>query len=494
VLPDRSLLDTIAHSVTYPLVGDDAGARAAADSAVAWLVEHEDVAAAVPVGWLAAVAVERGLAVPPAPGRTHDELRRELATRLAAQPIAGRVSLALVGLCGYDLDTAGTLSRRPVRELEALLQPFEELLPHLPELHDHPSEPAAPADAEPAEAGLGEPPVAPTVATGTGIWTTPPAESAIDELRAHAAEPPRRLRVSPGTAISLLAVLALVLLVTVPHGERPSFAEGSRLGSGTGAPGACDGAPDRSARGFELGAGRRTARFFLPPGANRALPLIVLLGDAGQSAADAADTTGLEGAAATQGFAVVTVDGSTQDWNVAGVPGRADDVDLVGQAITAARATGCVDAQRGVVLVGYGRGGHLAAVVACRAAEQVAAVAMVRGAYLPPGCAPSRPVTVLMESDTTDAVTPFDGGWGSSAPSDPSYTPTAVGAAFDGWSSIDGCDPATTTEDEPTGIAETSRRSCVGGSSVTSRVSTGYGHAWPDDVLPSLVHLVSSAG
>jgi poly(3-hydroxybutyrate) depolymerase len=131
--------------------------------------------------------------------------------------------------------------------------------------------------------------------------------------------------------------------------------------------------------------------------------------------------------------------------------------------------------------------------VTCRDARRIAGLAMIRGPYLPPGCAPSRAVPVLIEADTTDAVIPFDGGWGSTSPSDPTYTPTGAEAARDGWADLDGCDPSATATTDDGGVAVTRRERCDGGASVTSRFSTGYGHAWPTDVIPGIAGLVEGA-
>jgi poly(3-hydroxybutyrate) depolymerase len=118
---------------------------------------------------------------------------------------------------------------------------------------------------------------------------------------------------------------------------------------------------------------------------------------------------------------------------------------------------------------------------------------MVRGAYLPPGCAPSRQIPVLIEADTTDAVSPFDGGWGSTAPSDPTYTPTGVAETRAGWAGLNACDTTESVATEPSGVEVTSRDGCAPGTTVTSRVSTGYGHAWPTDLAPVLAELIDRA-
>jgi poly(3-hydroxybutyrate) depolymerase len=183
---------------------------------------------------------------------------------------------------------------------------------------------------------------------------------------------------------------------------------------------------------------------------------------------------------------------SSKEWNVAGVADRSDDVALVQQAIDAAQATGCVDSLQ-TVLVGFGRGGHLAAVVACGDTSRIAGLVMIRGPYLPPGCAPTKTLPVLIEADTTDAVAPFDGGWGSSSPSDPTYTPTGLDATRDGWAELDQCDPSSVATTEPSGVVVTTRGTCATGSFVVSRVSTGFGHAWPTDITPALSELIENA-
>ena len=72
---------------------------------------------------------------------------------------------------------------------------------------------------------------------------------------------------------------------------------------------------------------------------------------------DSAETTttyaALEPAGATQEFAVLTLDGTAQPWNITGAPGREDDVQLVVAALDAAASESCVDVSS-TVIVGYG--------------------------------------------------------------------------------------------------------------------------------------------
>jgi polyhydroxybutyrate depolymerase len=483
--PDRSILDAVAYGIAHGLLGDPAAAREVAERSVDWLEAHAEATAARPLAWLAATTVDLALAVPPVPGRLVDADRRELAALVGSQPVGARVAFALAGFCGYDRTTVAALVGRSVGEVDALLAPFAGAV--LP-----PAEPPGAPVASP-------PPPPPPFRTDEPIVAdhhlppNPPVADADAPQPARAGR--RRFRVSLGTVGSLLVVAALVAVITIPHGERPSFADAARLPDRTtssgGSTGRCDGPTNGAADRLDLATARTSARFFLPPGTNRDVPLVVLIGDAREPADEIASSAGLEGAGATQGFAVLTLDGTDHDWNVAGVPGRRDDVALVRSAIAAATHTGCVDGAR-VVLVGFGRGAHLAAAAACRDATSVAGLVMVRGAYLPPACHLERPVPVLMDTDTTDAVLPFDGGWGSSASSDASYTPTGVGDTFDGWSELDGCDSASSTATDPSGAVVTTRASCADGAVLESLVSTGYGHTWPRDLLPRLVQAIAA--
>jgi len=292
--------------------------------------------------------------------------------------------------------------------------------------------------------------------------------------------------VSAGTLTALGIIAGTVVLITVPNGPRPTLAAPV-----DDDPSACQEAPPFQARTLQLPPDARPARLTLPPGRIREVPLVVLVGEAGQTAEEAAETSGMEAAGSAGGFAVVTMDGAAQPWNVTSAADRADDVALVRAAVEAAAQTGCVDRSR-TVLVGYGIGAHLAAAVACSGFPELRALVMVRGAAAPDTCRLDHPITVVLDTDTTDAILPFDGGWGIAAAADPAYEPIGSNAAYEAWSKLVGCDPAATQESGPDGVVTSSRTTCEDGVTVSSRVATGYGHDWPRDATGEVVRVVGA--
>jgi len=167
---------------------------------------------------------------------------------------------------------------------------------------------------------------------------------------------------------------------------------------------------------------------------------------------------------------------------------RDDDIAMAADALSSAAKVTCVDADKTVV-VGFGTGAHLAAAIACSGEARVRGLVMVRGAYAPPSCSPARGISVLIDSDTTDAILPFDGGWGISATRDPSYEPGASTAALASWAAQNDCSAAESSESEANGIEVTRRESCKEGVAVTSRTSVGYGHDWPPEVVGPVLEM-----
>ncbi|MCC6225183.1 MAG: hypothetical protein IT195_02095 [Microthrixaceae bacterium] len=457
---DPTLLRAIALTIAETFLGDRASAESVAYSAIEWMEANAEKVGDSPLAWVTAIAVERSLATPPNPDRPYHRAREVLAEEVAAQPVSTRVALALVGICGFDRLTASQYSRRRVEEIDALLAPFSEILEDLVILRRSEPEP-----------------------------TTQPGVQALPETQPAA--PPTllapRLPASVGTALSILLVIGLVLLVTVPHGERPTFAAPrSDPGGARGAACTTDGSTDATT--LQVGAGNRPARLALPPGRIQAAPLILLIGDTGQSAEDVVHTTGLEAAAATQGIAVMSLDGTAQPWNVSAVADREDDIAMAADALSRAAEDSCLDVDR-TVAVGFGTGAHLAAAIACSGEDRIRGLVMVRGAYAPPSCALAHGISVLIDSDTTDAILPFDGGWGISATRDPSYEPGASAATLGAWATLNECSTEETREGDASGIEVTGRDSCRDGVAVVSRTSVGYGHDWPPEVAGPVLEL-----
>lgn len=481
---DPTLLRAIADAIARTFVGDPAAAKVIADAALAWVEDHRDRVGDAPVPWLAAATVEHALEAAPSPDHPYQRAREVLAEEMSSQPVSVRVAVALVGMCGFDRVAAAQLTRRRVEELDHLLAPFADILEDLVVLRGVADTAPPPPPPAPLPAPLGEPTTAETA--GEGARAAP-----------HEPPPPPRRRdrrllpISAGTALTILMIIALVVATTVPHGERPSFAEPAAPASTQADRSDCTTMGTLDSRTLDVGAEMRPARLTLPPGHTNGAPLILLVGDAAQSAEDAVTTTGLETAGTTQGFAVLTLDGTAQPWNVTAAADRGDDIAMAADAIEQAGDSGCVDTTRTVV-VGYGTGAHLAAAIACSGNDRIAALVMVRGAYAPPSCSLKRSIPVLIETDTTDAILPFDGGWGISAVKDPTYEPGGSEATFLAWAKLNGCDDSQVDERDDQGVEVRTRGSCKDTVSVSWRVTVGFGHAWPPDVVRATLALATA--
>jgi poly(3-hydroxybutyrate) depolymerase len=216
---------------------------------------------------------------------------------------------------------------------------------------------------------------------------------------------------------------------------------------------------------------------------------MLLIGDSGATAEETAATTGLESAAATEGFVLATLDGSSGSWNAGHVRG-ADDLGYAKAAIDRAGIKGCADTSQ-LSIVGFGTGAAMAASLACDPDIHPHQLVMIRGVYLPPTCVPTQPTSVLMDVDQGDTVLPVAGGWGTTAPA-VGYTPSSLADAYDGWSRIEKCGTTSTGEAESSGVVVSQRAGCASGDQVVARVTNGQGHSWPSEAIGATVRFVSS--
>jgi polyhydroxybutyrate depolymerase len=149
-----------------------------------------------------------------------------------------------------------------------------------------------------------------------------------------------------------------------------------------------------------------------PPGRR---PLMLVLPGAGMTGADMAAQTGYSRLADLKGFMVAypTASGDRPFWNVSTtLPGKPDDVAYLRRVIGALTGdAGCADPAR-VGVTGVSDGGGMSAVLACRAADLLAAAAPVAdGSSTLPDCAPARPLPVLEIHGMRDSVEPFVSEW-----------------------------------------------------------------------------------
>lgn len=150
--------------------------------------------------------------------------------------------------------------------------------------------------------------------------------------------------------------------------------------------------------------------------------------------------SGIEGKAEEEGFVVVRPNGYglvTRSWNggdfccgdahAAGL----DDVGLMKAIVAAVSTMVCVDPKR-VYATGISNGGALSHRLACEASDVFAAVAPVSYPLdFDPfsQCQPARPMPVIHQHGTNDALVPYDG----------SLTAPATPDSFAYWSQANGC-------------------------------------------------------
>ncbi|RKN10852.1 alpha/beta hydrolase family esterase [Streptomyces radicis] len=171
---------------------------------------------------------------------------------------------------------------------------------------------------------------------------------------------------------------------------------------------------------------------------------------------------------------VGTGDGDRQAWQGApyAAPG-VDDVAFTADLLDALTAALCVDERR-VYATGKSNGAGFAALLACRMADRVAAIAPVAGAYYPgtgEGCAPSRPVPVIAFHGTGDVTIPYGGDADRGLP--------AISGWVAAWAGRNGCAADPFTRAVKPDIAVSRWVGCERGARVEHVAVADGGHTWP---------------
>ncbi|RMH39982.1 MAG: hypothetical protein D6689_15130 [Deltaproteobacteria bacterium] len=216
--------------------------------------------------------------------------------------------------------------------------------------------------------------------------------------------------------------------------------------------------------------GPRTARVHVPPGYDpRARTPVVLNFHGYTSTAQQQEWfSGLPAKADAAGFIAVHPQGVGNSWNGGvGCCGDAlamdiDDVGFVRALIDELEARLCVDPHR-IYATGMSNGGYLSHRLGCDLSDRIAAIAPVAGLQTSPGCAPSRPVSVIHFHGTADTLVPYD----------------QVAATIAGWVDRNGCaGTSTVTYANGDSTCET-WSGCDQGVEVVLCTVDGGGHTWP---------------
>lgn len=245
--------------------------------------------------------------------------------------------------------------------------------------------------------------------------------------------------------------------------------------------------------------GRQRRYLSVVPEGEGPFPLVLALHGRLGSGAQMLKLSGLVPIAQRERFVLVAPDGIGRSWadGRGTSPASKEGVDDVGFLLALVDefvAKHRVDPAR-VYVVGMSNGGFMALTLACRVPERFAAVGSVTGFMgtdFAKGCAPARPVPVMIVAGDTDPIVPFaggelEGGRGHILGAE---------ATFARWRALNGCvgEPVVTAledraPDDGTTIERREVTGCAAGASVRLDVVRGGGHGWPrgDRYLPESI-------
>jgi polyhydroxybutyrate depolymerase len=248
-----------------------------------------------------------------------------------------------------------------------------------------------------------------------------------------------------------------------------------------------------SARTVVSGGRERCYHLYVPPGYDPARPAPVVLSLHGflSNPDSQAWISGWHELADREGFLVAYPQGTSwpQRWN-AGVTwgtGAVDDVQFLLDLIDDLSAVAAVDRSR-VYVNGFSNGGGMSVLVACKAADRVAAIGSVAGAVvnLLLDCTPSRSVPVLAFHGTADPIVPYEGGDMHGRPLREAAELTKAPIYFVGveewvaaWAAGNGCDPTPEAVPSRGDVRGARYTGCDQDAGVILYAIHGGGHTWP---------------
>lgn len=227
----------------------------------------------------------------------------------------------------------------------------------------------------------------------------------------------------------------------------------------------------------------RSARVFIPPGAEPTVPLPVVLSfhGVGEKAGDRADLEGFPTSGVEHDFISVYPVGLVGDAGVSGLTGWdvtgtiVDEPAFVAALLDALGDQVCIDPAR-VYASGFSNGGGMAMLLACELSDRIAAVAAVAGAFRTAGCdGHPAPVPIIVFHGLDDVLVPYAG----------SATVTGFPAVPDvmaAHAAINGCTGQPAVETVAAGVDRQTWTGCT--ASVILYTLDDHGHAWPGRALP----------
>lgn len=511
----RQLVESLtahADAIAFRLLGDAELAAEVARDAAEEVSADLDATGGYPLAFVAARAVAASLAaaprINPALADPYRAERQDLRARFELTPVASSTLVALGCLCGYDDAAVAELSRRPAEAVTtmlararpdvrtALLGDRRAVTSTSTTPHPEPPGPSLPPEqpASPESSAARD-------AAPTAVPAPPPA------VPVGRAPRRRRRRIRLSTIVSVVLIAGSVWAVTHDGGERPSFADvPAPTGLGTGG---CEVAPD-------LPLGAPQAETIVVSGATRQylvrvptqlrpgkrIPLLVDLGDYGESAEARLEASGWGAIADQQGMAVAVLqaDGSLPQWNVASAPNRPDDTAFARAVIGRLQNRLCIDSAR-VWLSGMGNGAQMAGALQCQLSDVVSATVMVAGIGTTKTCTPTKPIAVSITVFDDDDVLPPDGGYGPGllrilgAPdailSGAVAEPPAADAALASWAGAAGCGNAPVASKAVGDVRQLAYTDCRGGTTVLLRRWTGP-RRWDQTTASATIDFLSA--
>lgn len=208
----------------------------------------------------------------------------------------------------------------------------------------------------------------------------------------------------------------------------------------------------------------------VPASAPSPAPLVIVFHGFMGNPAEVEEDTGMSEVAEAGGFVVVYPEGEGRPRSWRSDPRRGDpDVVFSRDLVALLDQVVGVDEAR-IYAAGMSNGGGMAARLACDAADLVAAVGGVAGAYFAGNCAPTRPVAVIAFHGGADPIVPYD-GWGPFLP--------RIEEWASGWAARNRCTSEPSVEQVASDVSVLAWGECAAGADVALYTVADGRHGWP---------------
>lgn len=233
----------------------------------------------------------------------------------------------------------------------------------------------------------------------------------------------------------------------------------------------------------------RRYRLHLPQGylPSQPQPLVLEFHGAGGTAAGDDAGSGFSPLADHHDFLVayleaVHLDNGVSAWgNARPLDYGVDDLGYALAVLAAVKAHACVDPAR-IYVTGFSDGGGMTEMMACYAADKLAASAPMSGNYyadtVQPGCNPARPLPVLEIHGTEDGIVPYPGVGRQQG----EFWLWSIPRWLAAWAMRDGCHPQPVTFLQSDAVTGLRWEGCRAGSTVEHYRWDGGGHGLPPSI------------